>query len=638
MADHCTSYALSDPNESVYQSPCDHQHTEVCDRCEMLKLVLEEIDGALTAQSVNLSQGAKEELSFKVKQAKNAILAWKSHLLRSVNQDAARLHVLDLLDESSVLLVQDWAMKFLPRKYRESQKDWFGKRGLPWHVTVATRKKDFEYEMLTFIHIFPSCSQGSTAVIAVMSDVIKQLKVIMPSLASVYYRQDNAGCYHSGATINCARIIGMPNDVTIKRRDFSDPQGGKGCCDRKAATIKSHIRIHLNCGNDVEKAVQMKDAILPSGGVPAVAVTLCEALKPSKLPLLKIDGISFLNNMEYEKDGIRVWKAYGIGPGKLIPFSKVQTPSSSEIPTVDITSADPSSFASLKSRHLRQGEKSKEDSETQPNEGSASDFDEDATNSVFTCPDEGCTQTFLRHSSLQSHLDFGKHLRVLERETLLDRAIVAYSESLQGQTAEIPHLNTASKQATPHCSTPLPMGWALKSGAPQVRFTPSQKSYLTTKFILGEQSGQKADPGSVARAMMRAKDTSGNPLFTSEEYLTQSQIAGFFSHLASKKRLESDDDKDPLDIEDIEGASNEAQLAELTSMASQAIGLVHPISYDNYNLCDMSANQSLNKLSVNLLKEICFAFDVDTSEITLRRKQPYIDRIKSVCQDCTCQQ
>ena len=122
MADHCTSYALSDPNESVYQSPCDHQHTEVCDRCEMLKLVLEEIDGALTAQSVNLSQGAKEELSFKVKQAKNAILAWKSHLLRSVNQDAARLHVLDLLDESSVLLLQDWAMKFLPRKYRRAKR------------------------------------------------------------------------------------------------------------------------------------------------------------------------------------------------------------------------------------------------------------------------------------------------------------------------------------------------------------------------------------------------------------------------------------------------------------------------------------------------------------------------------------
>ena len=34
---------------------------------------------------------------------------------------------------------------------------------------------------------------------------------------------------------------------------------------------------------------------------------------------------------------------------------------------------------------------------------------------------------------------------------LLDRAIVAYAESLQGQTAEIPHLDTASKQRLDFC-------------------------------------------------------------------------------------------------------------------------------------------------------------------------------------------
>ena len=53
-----------------------------------------------------------------------------------------------------------------------------------------------KYEMLTFVHIFPSCSQDSCAVIAVMADVVKQLKEVMPTLTSVYYRQDNAACYH----------------------------------------------------------------------------------------------------------------------------------------------------------------------------------------------------------------------------------------------------------------------------------------------------------------------------------------------------------------------------------------------------------------------------------------------------------
>ena len=140
----------------------------------MLKLVLYKTDGLLTAQRVNVSQGVRRA-HVQVETSQKCYLPWKSYPRHSINQDAARLGVLDLLDESSALLVQDWAMKFLPRKYRESQKDWFWHRGLPWHVTVATGKKDCEHLMLTLIHIFLSCSQGSTTVIAVMSDVIKQL-------------------------------------------------------------------------------------------------------------------------------------------------------------------------------------------------------------------------------------------------------------------------------------------------------------------------------------------------------------------------------------------------------------------------------------------------------------------------------
>ena len=38
-----------------------------------------------------------------------------------MSQDEARIEVIDALDENSVLLVQDWAMKFLPRKFREAK-------------------------------------------------------------------------------------------------------------------------------------------------------------------------------------------------------------------------------------------------------------------------------------------------------------------------------------------------------------------------------------------------------------------------------------------------------------------------------------------------------------------------------------
>ena len=59
-----------------------------------------------------MASNVKEELVFRVRNAKTAILAWKSHLLSSVNQDCARVQLLEAIDESSVLIFQDWAMKY----------------------------------------------------------------------------------------------------------------------------------------------------------------------------------------------------------------------------------------------------------------------------------------------------------------------------------------------------------------------------------------------------------------------------------------------------------------------------------------------------------------------------------------------
>ena len=634
VPDHCRAFALSDPKDPAYQARCDHDHSEVCDRCNLLTETLLDIEAGLAAQTGNLSSDEREELSFRVKQGKTAIWAWKSHLLRSVNQDSARVELLRELDESSVLLVQDWAMKYLPRKYRESQTDWFAKRGIPWHVTVATRCEGEDVQMLTFVHIFQACSQDSCAVLAVMADVIRQLKITIPKLESVYHRQDNAGCYHCGATIVCARVIGEQYGVTIKRLDFSDPQGGKGPCDRKAATIKSHMRIHLNSGNDIETPTQMKDAILSSGGVSAVNVTVCESIAAPNMPSLKVEGVSLLNNIKYEDDGIHVWKAYGIGSGKLI---KLQYPSVSELPTLTATQTHASTFTSVKPRRTNVPPHDKANDHQVDQDNLTDDNFTDPQEAIFACPEEGCTRMFLRHSSLQRHLDCGKHDRALERETLMDRASMAYAEKLEGHAPSVPEAVANTRpDSTLRIVKNLSMGWALKSSnARRSRFTASQKTYLTTKFKLGEQSGQKADPASVARAMVSAKDGSGNRLFTSDDFLSASQIAGFFSRLSAKKTLR--DEVEEFE-DDFQSAANEARIEELTNVAVHELPLGHPITYDVYNLCDMVARSKLKNFSVSFLKDICLFFNIDVTDISVHRKQPYMKKIQSLCLGCICQQ
>jgi len=106
-----------------------------------------------------------------------------------------------------------------------------------------------EMEMMSFFHLFESCNQDSCAVVAILNDIFGQLKGIMSQLKSVYLRQDNAGCYHCALTLVTVRQVAELKDLRLSRMDFSDPQGGKGSCDRKAATTKSHMAVYLNLGH-----------------------------------------------------------------------------------------------------------------------------------------------------------------------------------------------------------------------------------------------------------------------------------------------------------------------------------------------------------------------------------------------------
>ena len=241
IPDHCLKYALSDAQDKDYQSLCtSHEHLDICDRCESLSSVSRNIDVALLEiPDKNMSVDTKHELTFIVGEAKRNILAWKAHLLRSINQDEARLDLIEALDETSVFLVQDWAVKFIHRKYRESQRDWYGKRGLSWHITIATRRTSSQQlEMMTFVHIFQACSQDSYAVLAVMSDVIGKLKKIMPLLKNVYYRQDNAGCYRSCVTIVGAARISQIHDISVSAWTSLTRKVGEGRVTERQQTSR----------------------------------------------------------------------------------------------------------------------------------------------------------------------------------------------------------------------------------------------------------------------------------------------------------------------------------------------------------------------------------------------------------------
>ena len=491
VPDHCCVYALNDPSDRNYQSQCLHKHKTYCDKCDDLTKTMDDITGVIEALA---EDEVKEELNFLVQKAKQDIVSCKARLLQSVNQEEARLDIVNAVDRTSVLLVQDWAMKILPQKFRESQTDWFAKRGISWHLTAAIRRgDDHKLQMMTFVNVFRSCCQDSCTVLSVMSDMVKQLREVHPQLENIYYWQDNAGCYHCGTTIVGAKLVSQQHGVSVRWMDFCDSQAGKGACDRKAATIKSHMKIFLNSGNNIESAEEMKNAILSSSGVPSVKVTISGPPEVSTFPTVRLEGVSTISNIKYSEEGLRVWKAYKIGPGKLIQWKKLGVQPNAEIPRLSAidydTCRENAQFNTVTSKKAKAPPKQANTTGPSDSPSSNESSSDESNAGLFSCPEEGCIKCYQRFSSLQRHMDCGRHHLAVENESLLDRAIVGYSEQLDVQSGSVPNIPTEVSKVRSVENLFIP-GWALRpSQVKRTRFTTNQRDYLTKKFDLGEISG-----------------------------------------------------------------------------------------------------------------------------------------------------
>jgi hypothetical protein len=291
-------------------------------------------------------------------------------------------------------------MKYLPKKYRESQSEWFGKRGISWHITVAARLNDGKFETETLVHVFESCSQDSIVVAGIMQHVVEEIQRDCPGIKEMYYRSDNAACYHNATVLQSVPSI-------CKRYDFSEPQGGKGPCDRMAATIKGHIAIYISEGNDVDSAESFKKAVESNGGVAGVKVYLCESTE--KLTVAKpIDKITQYTNFEFKEDGICAWKAYNIGEPTIIPAHTLERVKVSNLKIKSNSTHQGSTFKVVQPRRQKQAEKSE-------TEVSIHDSSSEMTDHrLFTCPEEGCIMTFMKVSNLNNHLICGKHQKALD--------------------------------------------------------------------------------------------------------------------------------------------------------------------------------------------------------------------------------
>ena len=135
VASHCLSHCLSDVKTKEFSHSCGEEHNEVCENCQLIPDIVQVLEGVLkTLKDSNHfpDQISFDEASFDLHDAHKKIWNLMSHLMRN---HMSQKEWEDMLQEGKphrALMTMDWAMKGLPKKFRESTKDWYAQAG--WYV------------------------------------------------------------------------------------------------------------------------------------------------------------------------------------------------------------------------------------------------------------------------------------------------------------------------------------------------------------------------------------------------------------------------------------------------------------------------------------------------------------------------
>ena len=224
--EHCCNFALSDISDDAFKVECNHVHDAVCSNFEFLNNILREMeDQKRNVDIAFYSKDHQEDILYDFVRAKQNILDWKAHILRSCNQEKAKQDLLQNLNTSEAIVVMDWAMKFQQMKFREKQSEWFGKRGLSWQIISVIFKDENskELEVQSYAHLFDSCTQdwysvasilgvclssSSPLILQFLKCIYVQMKrvVTITTLSSqVYQASENALEFWSNALIILSR-------------------------------------------------------------------------------------------------------------------------------------------------------------------------------------------------------------------------------------------------------------------------------------------------------------------------------------------------------------------------------------------------------------------------------------------------
>ena len=188
------------------------------------------------------------------------------------------------------------------------------------------------------------------------------------------------------------------------------------------------------------------------------SAAVCEIDSNRKeVKIKRINNFSFFHNFAYEKDGLRLSKAYGVGKGKLIPWSELILEKHGPVVLREVGNHD---LFAIAPRAIKQNH-------------NHSQISSDNKDMLFHCPEQRCCSKFTSSEELQDYVHLGEHSKIEVSESLYDSLRHDWAMKLLIITLEV-----TGKVKSEVCK----MSWALqKTRGSGTRFTEKVKEYLSSR-------------------------------------------------------------------------------------------------------------------------------------------------------------
>lgn len=151
-----------------------------------------------------------------------------------------------------------------------------------------------------------------------------------------------------------------------------------------------------------------------------------------------------------------------------------------------------------------------------------------------------CQKRFLRRTNYFKHMEQDVHQIKLERDSIQDSALKAYSSAIELYTPVSTKLAEQFLQSSidnneDGGAPEKQEGWALPVSRKSVRFNNNQKDFVAKIFEAGEADSTKKKKSSAIVEMMKSARINNQPRFSIAELLTEKKVNGIIRSLKKKK-------------------------------------------------------------------------------------------------------